>query len=264
MRFVQVDAFAEQAFRGNPAVVFEPGPAIDAALMQQIAMEMNVSETAFLVPEEDGLQLRWFTPVSEVDLCGHATLAASHALWNEWGFEGTELLFNTRSGRLRALRGEKEIWLDFPSEPVRPVEVPGLRDALGDGIEVKSVSANRMDLLVELGSETVVARLLPDLRWLESLGVRGLIVTAGSDPGKAYDFVSRFFAPSVGVDEDPVTGSAHCALCPYWAERLGRSQLLGFQLSRRGGLVRVRMRGDRVDLGGRAVTVFTGRMHVND
>ncbi len=258
LRFVQVDAFTAHSFSGNPAVIFEPGPEVDAKLMQNIALEMNVSETAFLVPQATGYNLRWFTPADEVDLCGHATLAAAHALWTVWGEEGEAIKFETLSGELGATREGDTIWLDFPAEPVSGIEILDIHEALG--LEPRFTGRNRMDYLAELESESEVRGVSPDLRMIQDLGFRGLIVTARSDEGSEADFVSRFFAPGLGVDEDPVTGSAHCALGPYWASKLGRLDLVGYQVSSRGGTVRVRVRDDRVDLGGSAVTVFRGEL----
>jgi PhzF family phenazine biosynthesis protein len=226
--------------------------------MQQIALEMNAPETAFLVGRHGSYNLRWFTPLAEVDLCGHATLAAAHALWSEWG-EGNEIIrFDTLSGELVATRTDGTTWLDFPSEPVSRIDLPEIKDAIG--INPIATCENRMDLLVEVASESAVRSLEPDLRLVATLGRRGLIVTASADTGSRYDFVSRFFAPTLGIDEDPVTGSAHCALAPYWAERLGGNNLIGYQASTRGGFVHVRVDGNRVHLGGEAVTVLSGKI----
>lgn len=251
----QVDAFTDRPFHGNPAgVCVLPAPA-GAAWMQRVAAEMNLSETAFLVPRGAGdFDLRWFTPAVEVDLCGHATLASAHVLW-ERGYLAAEreAIFHTKSGTLRAVREDDGgITMDFPAEPVAPVpEPPGLAAALG--VRPRATARNRMDLLVELADADAVRSLTPDVSALSRLDARGIIVTA---PGDAHDFVSRFFAPRVGIAEDPVTGSAHCALGPYWAERLNRPDLVGFQASARGGVVRVRPEGDRVWIGGQAVTVM--------
>lgn len=230
--------------------------------MQLIAREMNVSETSFLVGQTGRYNLRWFTPTSEVDLCGHATLAAAHALWTEWGEDAESIQFETLSGELVATRTESMIWLDFPSEPVELSDLPELSDAIG--ADVLTMGINRMDLLAEVASDEVVRSLGPDLALVAELGNRldrrGLIVTARAEEGAGYDFISRFFAPGLGINEDPVTGSAHCALAPYWAGRVGRDELVGYQASERGGSVRVRLVGDRVHLGGEAVTVFTGQL----
>jgi len=224
-----------------------------------VAAEMNLSETAFLRPLHDGYQLRWFTPVTEVDLCGHATLAAAHVLWEERGVEPTEsIAFHTRSGLLSAGRVDGLIELDFPAAPPEPCDPDTtLCEALG--IEAVPVAASKFDRLVVLESAGQVRALRPDFGALSRVATRGVIVTAPGDDG-VHDFVSRFFAPSVGVDEDPVTGSAHCCLAPYWAGRLGREALMGRQVSARGGSVRVRLIGSRVLLGGAAVTVFRGEL----
>lgn len=253
----QVDAFTDRPFGGNPAAVcLLPGPR-DPEWMQLVAREMNLSETAFVHPAEEGSWgLRWFTPTVEVELCGHATLASAHVLW-ETGLLPVEATarFHTLSGLLTAERREGEIELDFPARSAAPVEPPpGLAEALG--VAPRFVGKSRYDYLLEVESEAVVRAVVPDQGRLRTLPVRGVIVTAaGAGP---YDFVSRFFAPGAGVDEDPVTGSAHCTLGPYWAGRLGRSSFLAWQASARGGTVRVRVEGERVKLGGRAVTVLRG------
>lgn len=255
----QVDAFADRPFVGNPAAVCllnEPG---DAAWMQQVAGEMNLSETAFLHKAGDSYNLRWFTPAAEVDLCGHATLASAHVLW-EQGYLAAEdqARFQTRSGLLTAEFREGWIELNFPAKPEKPVqEIAGLKEALG--VTPVYVGMSQFDCLVELESEDAVRELRPDLARLVTLDVRGVIVTSLAK-ARDYDFVSRFFGPRVGVPEDPVTGSAHCVLGPFWANRLGREALIGYQVSARGGIVRVRLAGDRVLLSGQAVTVFRGEL----
>jgi PhzF family phenazine biosynthesis protein len=254
---VQVDAFTATPFAGNPAAVCILPRAASEAWMQSVAREMNLSETAFLVRRGDAWQLRWFTPAIEVALCGHATLASAHVLWED-GYltSGTQACFDTKSGRLTADRDGAWIRMDFPAVPATAVEAPpDLLPALG--VEALAVGKNRMDYLVEVESESVVLGLSPDFGRLRRLPVRGAIVTARAT-SKDYDFVSRFFAPAAGVDEDPVTGSAHCALAPYWAAKLGRSELTGRQASARGGIVRVWSKGDRVLLGGQAVVVLRG------
>ena len=229
--------------------------------MQRIAREMNVSETCFLVPRDDGFHLRWFTPTTEVDLCGHATLAAAYGLWSEWGFDGESIHFETLSGTLTARRRDGLIWLDFPSETADGAVMP---DQLAAAVPVKPiyVARNRLDYLVELKSESEVRSICPDLVMLKALPFRGLIVTARAEETKEADFVSRYFAPYFGIDEDPVTGSAHCALGPFWAGRLEKQELLGYQASDRSGWVHVNVRGDRVDIGGKAVTVAQGTLRV--
>lgn len=255
----QVDAFAERPFAGNPAAVcILPAPA-DAGWMQQVAMEMNLSETAFLEPRGDGYGLRWFTPAVEVDLCGHATLASAHVLWEDGHLaDDAEARFHTRSGVLTCRRDGGLIWMDFPAKPEKSVGyIPGLAEALG--ATPAYVGRSQFDVLVELESPDEVRSLAPDLGALRQVEARGVIVTAPGD-ADGVDFVSRFFAPAVGVDEDPVTGSAHCVLAPYWAEKLDRTEMAGYQASRRGGTVRVRVDGDRVHLGGTAVTVMRGTL----
>jgi PhzF family phenazine biosynthesis protein len=265
MRLFQVDAFAERPFGGNPAAVCLVEGEVDDGWMQSVASEMNLSETAFLAPARDGLyNLRWFTPAAEVDLCGHATLASAHVLWDE-KIEGPEpLSFSTRSGILTAVHvGDGLIQLDFPADPpdVSYGGGPfsdGLATALG--VPVVGVHRGRFDLLVEVGDAEVVRRLAPDSRALEGFDARGVIVTAAGDGLDGADFVSRCFYPGFGIDEDPVTGSAHCTLASFWCTRLGRPSLVGWQASPRGGRVGVVLAGDRVLLTGRAVTVLRGEL----
>jgi PhzF family phenazine biosynthesis protein len=255
LRITQVDAFTPTPFAGNPAAVcLLPKPRADA-WMQAVAREINLAETAFLLRDGGRFGLRWFTPATEVDLCGHATLASAHVLWEEGQLaRDTKAVFETRSGVLTAARHEGWITLDFPATPPAQCETPP-ELAAGVGAPLAQVARTRFDYLVEVDSEATLRRLQPDLGLLGRLPVRGIIVTAGAaTPG--FDFVSRFFAPAVGVPEDPVTGSAHCALGPYWAARLGRTELIAYQASPRGGTVRVRLAGDRVLLGGQAVTVL--------
>lgn len=253
------DAFTDRAFAGNPAAVCVLTAPADPVWMQRLAAELNLSETAFLVPAGAGRWgLRWFTPAVEVDLCGHATLASAHVLWSEGLAEaGAPIAFDTASGTLTARPEGDGIGLDFPAEPVRALPAPAeLVGALA--VEPVWTGRNRLDWLVEVATPGEVRGLAPDLAALRGLDVRGVMVTARDDRG--HDFVSRFFAPGTGVDEDPVTGSAHCALGPYWGERLGRDELVGYQASARGGVVRVRNAGDRVVLGGTAVTVWRGEL----
>lgn len=228
--------------------------------MQQVAAEFRHAETAFVSPRPDGtFDLRWFTPLVEVDLCGHATLAAAHVLATA-GATGP-LRFHTRSGELRADVADGTITLDFPAQPPHRTDVPiGLEPALD--IEIDAAWTNDVDLLVEAHSADVVLRLAPDLAAIRRLDYRGLVITARADDGADHDFVSRFFGPRVGVDEDPVTGSAHCMLAPFWAERLNRTALVGVQLSARGGRVGVELRGSRVELRGSAVTFLSGYLRV--
>ncbi len=257
----QVDAFTERPFTGNPAAVCLLTEPRDDSWLQAVAREMNLSETAFVTPRDEGFQLRWFTPTIEVPLCGHATLASSHVLW-EHGLArlGETIRFHTLSGLLSATRRGAEIELDFPSTPEEPASPPaGLSEALG--VPFRYVGKNRFDYLVEVDSEEPLRRLTPDFPRLRTLPVRGVIVTSrASDP--RFDFVSRFFAPGAGIDEDPVTGSAHCCLAPFWSSRLGKTEFLAYQASARGGVIRVRLHGDRIILGGQAVTVFKGELLV--
>lgn len=254
---IQVDAFTAEPFRGNPAAVVPLETERDDAWMRSVAREMNLSETAFVRPAADGFSLRWFTPAVEVDLCGHATLATAHVLWETGRLGPTaEARFQTRSGLLTARRDGDLIELDFPATPPTPGDPPaGLLEALG--ISGGEVGRSRFDYLVRVESAAAVRAIRPDFGRLREVEARGVIVTAEADDG-IHDFVSRFFAPRTGVDEDPVTGSAHCCLAPYWAGRLGRNALSGYQASARGGTVDVRVEGARVKLRGRAVTVMRG------
>lgn len=260
MRLLQVDAFTSQAFRGNPAAVCLLDADRDPQWMQNVAAEMNLSETAFLLRGEDGFSLRWFTPAVEVALCGHATLASAHALWEERVLDpGETARFHTKSGVLTAMRRGDSIELDFPATLEQPAEAPaGLLASLGIASPVY-VGRNKFDFLVEVASEDEVRALQPDHARLRTIGARGVIVTSRTS---AFDFISRFFAPGSGVDEDPVTGSAHCCLTPYWSAKLGKSEMTAFQASPRGGVVHVRLDGDRVKLGGQAVTVLRGELAV--
>jgi len=254
---VHVDAFTNRPFAGNPAAVCVLRESPADQWMRDVAREMNLSETAFLVPENGAFRLRWFTPAVEVDLCGHATVASAHVLWEDGHLPaGCQARFQTRSGLLLADRRGEWIELDFPAKPAIPAAPPaGLLPALG--VDATAVTQNQFDYMVELDSEEAVRRVAPDFTALRRLEARGVIVTARASTA-GFDFVSRFFAPAVGVDEDPVTGSAHCALGPYWGERLGKTEMVGRQVSARGGVVRVRLKGERVILGGQAVTVMRG------
>lgn len=252
----QVDAFAQQAFAGNPAAVCIREQPRSSTWMQQVAAEMNLSETAFLEPAEDGsYHLRWFTPAVEVDLCGHATLASAHILWETGRLGADETArFQTRSGLLTAERAASGIVLNFPATPAGKIEASdALLEALG--IESSEVHHNGFDYLVQVASEADVRAATPDFSRLQAVTERGVILTAEAD-APDIDFVSRFFAPAAGIDEDPVTGSAHCTLGPYWAGRLGKTKLHGFQASARGGHVGVEVVGDRVLLTGHALTVM--------
>jgi PhzF family phenazine biosynthesis protein len=259
LQLFHVDAFTSRPFAGNPAAVCLLEREMETEWMQSVAAEMNLSETAFLLRGDDGFDLRWFTPEVEVELCGHATLASAHFLWAEHHLKPRAVArFHTQSGLLTARQRDGWIQLDFPSKPALPAPAPaGLAAALG-GTPV-AVAKSEFDYLVELGSEAEVRALEPDFRALRVVDARGVIVTAAGDGG-AYDFISRFFGPAVGINEDPVTGSAHCVLGPYWQGRLGKSSFHAFQASARGGEVRVEVQGDRVQLGGKAVIVSRGEL----
>jgi PhzF family phenazine biosynthesis protein len=255
----QVDAFTDRAFAGNPAGVCILSEARHEDWMQKVAMEMNVSETAFLYPEKDGYRLRWFTPAVEVPICGHATLASAHVLWEgKYLSPEKDARFYTKSGLLTARKRGAEIELDFPSLAASPCEMPpNLQVALG--LRPVETLRNEMRFLAVFDRERDVRDLKPDMAGVRKIPVQGIIVTAKAEsPG--YDFVSRFFAPNAGVDEDPVTGSAHSCLAPYWCQRLGRQELMGYQASARGGMVRVKMAGDRVLMSGKAITILKGEM----
>jgi PhzF family phenazine biosynthesis protein len=270
MLLFQVDAFTDVPFSGNPAAVYVSSTFPSDRWMQSLAAEMNLSETAFLVPTDPSAdpaayRLRWFTPTHEVDLCGHATLAAAHAIWEEWsdvdrGDGPDALVFETASGNMTATHADGgAIGLDVPADPPAGMPLPdGVLDAIGVSEAVFTGKGDR-DMFIHIDNPETLASLAPDMDALASFDTRGFVVTAAGD-GDA-DFVSRFFGPGVGVPEDPVTGSAHCALGPYWADRLGRMRLIGRQVSARGGTVGVDVHPDgRVHLSGRAVTVFRGEV----
>ncbi|RCJ23841.1 isomerase [Nostoc minutum NIES-26] len=259
----QVDAFTNKPFAGNPAAVCVLPTPRDDAWMQNVAQEMNLSETAFLVRQDNGFNLRWFTPTVEVPLCGHATLASAHVLWSEAHLLPDEVArFHTKSGVLIAKRQGEWIELDFPvnHSQVR-VAPPEFSEALG--VPYKSVFQNSLGYLVEVESEDLVRQMQPNFQQLKTLPVSGVIVTSATHPDSKYDFISRFFAPGLGINEDPVTGAAHCCLAPFWRDRLGKDEFLAYQASSRGGVVKVRYRGgDRVFLAGQAVTVMRGELTV--
>ncbi|MCP8971309.1 PhzF family phenazine biosynthesis protein [Ectobacillus ponti] len=254
-----VDAFTNQPFTGNPAgVCVLPGPA-EEQWMQHVAAEMNLSETAFLYPQEDGYSLRWFTPTTEVDLCGHATLSSAHILW-ERGHCSPEhsIQFHTKSGLLTASRQGNWIELDFPAE--KPEEVHAYPEQLIAALDVQPlyVGQNRLDYVIEVESEQTVRELNPNYSVLEQVTARGILVTSRSS-GK-YDFVSRCFFPAVGIPEDPVTGSAHCGLAPYWQTKLGKDHFSAYQASKRGGELQLEVRGDRVLILGQALTTLKSEL----
>lgn len=253
----QVDAFSSRLFGGNPAAVLAlPGEWLPESMMQRIAMENNLSETAFVVKKDGDYSIRWFTPELEVDLCGHATLAAAHVLFAHEGFQGDEIRFSSRSGVLPVRRDKERYVLDFPSGMPRRVEAEAGLLAVFNGRPVECWRG-KGDAMLVFDNEAQVRDLRPDFRALSQVPVRGVIVTA---PGADCDFVSRFFAPRVGVDEDPVTGSAHTTLAPYWSGRLGKAELTARQLSKRGGELFCRQLGDRTEIAGRAVTYLVGEI----
>jgi PhzF family phenazine biosynthesis protein len=257
--FHLVDAFTAEPFAGNPAAVYVLDAWPSDAWLARVAREMNQSETAFLVETASGYDLRWFTPLIEVDLCGHATLASAHILWTTGAADRSQAIsFNTRSGMLTASRAGDVIELDFPVLPEEPIAEPaGLAAALG--VTPTYVGKSRHDLLVEVASNTAVRSARPDFTLLSEIATRGIILTAqSSDP--EFDFVSRFFAPAAGINEDPVTGSAHCCLAHFWRKRLRKDSFRAYQASPRGGVVHVRVAGDRAILGGHAVTVARGEL----
>jgi PhzF family phenazine biosynthesis protein len=253
VKIVQVDAFTSTPFAGNPAAVCVLASAPNEAWMRNVAREMNLSETAFLHPENGGYRLRWLTPSIEVDLCGHATLASAHVLWEDGHIPADAAArFHTRSGLLTCERQGDWIEMNFPAKLSEAAEPPPqLTGALG--ADLLYTGRNQFDYLVEVADEATLRGLNPNHHLLRQLPVRGIIVTAR---GRDYDFVSRFFAPGSGIDEDPVTGSAHSALAPFWSQRLNKTEMIGFQASARGGVVKVRVDGDRVHMSGQAVTVL--------
>ncbi len=258
----QVDAFARRVFEGNPAAVCPLDAWLPDATLQAIAMENNLSETAFYVPDGPGFHLRWFTPVAEVDLCGHATLATAHVLFAELGYAGQSIEFMTRSGRLVVEHKDGMLVMDFPAQPPVPCAAPA---ALLDGLGAPPVEVLAADDYVVVFDDAAIVRTLaPDMAKLSTLALRGVCVTAPGAAGTDFDFVSRFFAPRYGIPEDPVTGSAHCELAPYWAGRLGKQRLTAYQASARGGDVLCEVRGERVILSGRAVTFMAGEIAVGD
>jgi PhzF family phenazine biosynthesis protein len=264
---IQVDAFTSYPFTGNPAAVCVLPAPHDPEWMQNVAQEMNLSETAFLVRQADGFGLRWFTPTTEVDLCGHATLASAHVLWSEGHLAlDAEARFQTRSGLLTAhlqdqSSGEKWIELNFPAIFTVAVPVPAdLSAALG--VPIHQVYESSVGLLVEVDSETMVRNMHPNFELLKTIPCHGVIVTSRAD--LEFDFISRYFAPNVGINEDPVTGSAHCCLATFWHDRLQKTEFLAYQASARGGIVKVRYEGDRVFLSGQAITVLRGELCVEN
>ncbi len=259
-QIIQVDAFTNEPFRGNPAAVCVLPQAREERWMQAVASEMNLSETAFLVRRADGYDLRWFTPTTEVELCGHATLASAHVLWETEQLRADEeARFHTQSGLLTATRRGDWIELNFPARPPQPIDQATVDLSKILGAEPKYVGQAVYDYLVEVEGEETLRGLAPDFKAMQQTGRQGVIVTARA-ASPEFDFVSRYFAPGAGIDEDPVTGAAHCALGPYWQSRLGKDAFTAYQASARGGVVRVRVNKDRVLLGGQAVTIMRGEL----
>ncbi|MEA5565523.1 PhzF family phenazine biosynthesis protein [Anabaena sp. UHCC 0399] len=257
----QVDAFTDKPFAGNPAAVCVLATPQSDEWMQNVAQEMNLSETAFLLKQDDGFNLRWFTPTVEVPLCGHATLASSHVLWSEGHLSPDETSrFYTKSGLLIAKRKDEWIELDFPvTHSQATIAPPELSEALG--VSLKSVVQNYLGYLVEVESEDLVRQMQPNFQQMKSLPLANVIVTSQANSDSQYDFVSRFFAPGLGINEDPVTGAAHCCLASFWRDRLNKDQFLAYQASSRGGVVKVSYGGgDRVLLSGQAITVLRGEL----
>ncbi len=262
-KITQVDAFTAKRYEGNPAAICILEREADPGWMQRIANEMNLSETAYLVPRSDGFGLRWFTPTVEVDLCGHATVAAAHVLWEEGAVPGSEACrFHTRSGLLTAKRGNSGwIQVEFPKETVESCSVPAAAEqALGTKAIAAALSSRLAYLVLETDNEDAVRAARPDFSAAEKLPYEGLIITSGAKPGTPHQIVSRFFAPRKGVNEDPATGSAHCVLGPYWAPKLKLDRFDAFQASARGAEIRVEVGESRVTLSGRAVTVLRGEL----
>lgn len=262
MQIYIVDAFTDVPYKGNPAAVCLLDSPRSDKWMQDVASEMNLSETAFLHrdSDEDVFDLRWFTPEAEVDLCGHATLASAHILWEEKFCRGPGIIFNTKSGVLKAFKSDNWIHLNFPVEAATECTAPELLvQALG--VEISYIGKNRLDYIVEVPNEEIIRNLKPDFSLLMEVEARGVIVTSTSiDP--SYDFVSRCFYPAVGVNEDPVTGSAHCCLGPYWMNKLNKSNLSAIQLSARQGTLKLEVGQERIILSGQSVTTLRGQLNV--
>ncbi len=259
LKIFKVDSFTNKKFAGNPAAVCFLEKEADEQWMQNIAREMNLSETAFLLQHRNGYNIRWFTPTVEVALCGHATLASAHVLYETGNVSPAEkIVFHSQSGYLHAQKQGDWIELDFPATNEEPATyLPQIAAALG--VTATYVGINKFDYIIEVESEKILRELKPDFQMLRSLEVRGIIVTTKSEtPG--FDFISRFFAPGAGIDEDPVTGSAHCCLTPYWSKKLGKTDFTAYQASERGGVLRLSLKGDRVLLGGQAVTILRGEL----
>jgi len=256
MKIYQVDAFASALFSGNPAAVCPLGEWVPDSLMQSIAMENNLSETAFFVPAQDGFHIRWFTPAVEVALCGHATLASAHVLFEHEGYEGDCITFESQSGPLKVTKEGRWLVLDFPADVAVPVPLSEELSCVFD-IAPREANRGRSDFMLLFENEQEVRQLRPDFPKIAALKARGVIVTAKGDEA---DFVSRFFAPQLGINEDPATGSSHTTLTPYWSGVLNKTDLSAVQLSNRGARMQCRMAGDRVKIGGQARTFMTGEI----
>ena len=259
LKTYQADAFASSLFKGNPAAVVPLTEWLSDETMQQIAMENNLSETAFFIPEGDHFHIRWFTPMTEVDLCGHATLASAHILFNELAFKGEQIEFKSKSGPLKVTKSADKLQLDFPADPVSLGDTnPEIGNALGAS-PVATYKGKTKHLLL-FDNEETIRNMKPNFHLLKQTDARGIIVTAN---GTTVDFVSRFFAPKVGIDEDPVTGSAHTLLIPFWANRLNKTEMTALQLSARGGQLWCTLSGDRALIAGKAVTYLRGEIEIH-
>ncbi len=254
----KIDAFAEKIFTGNPAAVVPLQNWLSDEAMQKIAMENNLSETAFIIPEQNGFHIRWFTPGAEVKLCGHATLASAFVLFNHLKYPENEILFNSLSGKLKVKKVNDLLILDFPSSTLEEIQLPENLETAFNFQPVKCIQG-RDDIMVVFKNETQIEKLTPDFQKIKTVNTRGIIATSRSNK---FDFVSRFFAPAVGINEDPVTGSAHTMLIPFWAKELGKNVLLAKQISNRGGVLHCKYLGQRVEIGGNAVTYLTGRITI--
>ncbi|SHJ52918.1 phenazine biosynthesis protein PhzF family [Tangfeifania diversioriginum] len=256
----QIDAFTDNVFKGNPAAVVPLEKWLPDEVMQKIAMENNLSETAFFVPTHNGYHIRWFTPLTEVNLCGHATLASAHVLFNHLGFNKKEIKFESKTGELTVKKEGQFIVLNFPVSELKEIELPqNIKQAFGKR-PVKCFKG-REDLLFEFNNEADIKNLQPDFQFMKTLDTRGITATAAATSEK-YDFVSRFFAPIEGINEDPVTGSAHTMLIPFWAKKLGKTELMAKQISARGGVLHCKLLGERVEIGGQAITYLQGEIFV--
>jgi PhzF family phenazine biosynthesis protein len=255
-----VDAFTDKLFSGNPAAVCPLDTWLPDDLMQKIAAENNLAETAFIVNEPDGYRIRWFTPAVEVDLCGHATLASAHVMFNHLDLTGDEIIFNSRSGGLKVRKDGKLLTLDFPKDDLKKVEITR---EIEDLFSVKPLEMykGKTDYLLIFENEEIIRTIIPDLDRISKLDARGVIISA---PGRNVDFVSRFFAPQSGINEDPVTGSAHTTLIPYWAGKLNKTEMTALQVSERGGSLLCKLSGDRVLISGNAITYSIGEIQTKN